>query len=90
MRSGFAAGRREQSNETTLQRFLAKPHVGVLVPDDVTTLYYARIATALRKRGTPIPANDVWIAAQALQHSLTLDTRDEHFCKVPGLKLWRG
>ncbi|MBX3424918.1 MAG: PIN domain-containing protein [Pirellulales bacterium] len=42
------------------------------------------------KRGTPIPTNDVWIAAQALQHNLTLDTRDEHFRKVPGLKLWRG
>ena len=87
LRSGFAVGKRRKSNETQLRKFMSKPLVGLLIPDEETTYYYADIIQKLRRRGTPIPTNDVWIAAQALQHNLTLDTRDEHFRHVPRLKL---
>ena len=57
----------------------------VLMCDDVTALVYGRVKNELRRRGTPIPENDIWIAALALQHGLTLATRDQHFGAVGGL-----
>jgi tRNA(fMet)-specific endonuclease VapC len=48
---------------------------------------YGRIAQQLRRKGRPIPQNDIWIAATALQYDLTLVTRDEHFKQVEGLAL---
>jgi tRNA(fMet)-specific endonuclease VapC len=83
LRSGFAAGNRETNNEAVLRRFLLKPNVGILYPDDQTTHHYAKIYRQLRKQGTPIPANDMWIAALVLQHSLVLFTRDTHFDALP-------
>lgn len=57
----------------------------LLVVDDITSKYYGTVKAALRKKGTPIPENDIWIAALALQHNLTLATRDKHFDEVDGL-----
>ncbi len=57
----------------------------VLSCDDQTARHYGRIAQQLRKKGRPIPQNDVWIAALAMQHNLTLLTRDEHFSNIGGL-----
>jgi len=87
LRAGFIMGSRQRANEANLQAFLARDSVGVLFPDEETTHYYAKINKSLRQRGKPIPTNDIWIAAQALQHNLTLDTRDDHFQRVPKLKL---
>lgn len=58
--------------------------------DGETARHYGRIEQSLRRRGRPIPENDLWIAATALQHSLVLVTRDEHFRAVEGLmtELW--
>ncbi|MCA9234261.1 MAG: type II toxin-antitoxin system VapC family toxin [Planctomycetales bacterium] len=89
IRTGFALGSRRSANERRLAEFLQFQGVGVLLPDEETARHYAEIAADLRRRGSPIPTNDIWIAAAALQHNLTLDTRDEHFRKVSGLKLWR-
>lgn len=61
--------------------------VGVLTPDLETAKIYARVHRELRQQGRPIPTNDMWIAAQALQHGLALDTRDVHFQQVAGLTL---
>lgn len=85
--TGFAQGKDRQSNEAKLRRFLNKPTTDLLLPDERTPEIYARIALALKQQGKPIPTNDMWIAAQALQHGLTLDTRDGHFQHVPGLTL---
>lgn len=63
--------------------------VTVLGCDAATGERYGQIKRALRIKGTPIPENDIWIAAVALQHSLTLATRDEHFQKVDGLLVER-
>lgn len=59
----------------------------VLFPDMETLTHYAAIRTELRDAGTPIPANDVWIAALARQHRLPLVTLDRHFTYVLDLKV---
>ncbi|MCS6920095.1 MAG: PIN domain-containing protein [Fimbriimonadales bacterium] len=63
---------------------LAQP---VLACDEQTARRYAELETALRQQGTPIPPNDVWIAAVALQHDLTLATRDLHYQRIPELEV---
>ena len=87
LRSGFAFGSKRQKNEEVLEKFLASPDIHILVVDSETTNHYASVYSSLRRNGTPIPTNDIWIAALALQHDLTLDTGDSHFQHVPGLKL---
>jgi tRNA(fMet)-specific endonuclease VapC len=87
IRAGFALGRRGSENERTLRKFLAKPGVDVLYPDDGTTRHYAAVYRQLRQQGTPIPTNDIWIAALVLQHDLTLCARDRHFDYLPQLVL---
>lgn len=85
LRAGFAVGAQGPRNEAVLRRFLLKPRVGVLYPDEQTTHHYAAIFRQLRKQGAPIPTNDMWIAALALQHSLILFARDAHFDALPQL-----
>jgi len=87
LRAGFVGGTRRKQNEAVLEKFLSRPNVGVLLPDEATANYYAKVYNDLRRQGTPIPANDIWIASLAIQHNLTLDARDRHFQNVPGLKL---
>ena len=85
LRAGFAAGNQGPRNEAVLRRFLLKPGVGALYADEQTTHHYAAVYRQLRKQGTPIPTNDMWIAALVLQHSLTLFDRDRHFDALPQL-----
>jgi len=61
--------------------------VRVLETTERTTVVYARVRHQLRAAGTPIPENDVWIAATAIEHSLPLATRDKHFKLVRGLEV---
>ena len=79
LRAGFAAGSHEARNEAVLRRFLLKPGVGILYAGEQTTHHYASVYRQLRKQGTPIPTNDMWIAALVLEHSLVLCARDAHF-----------
>lgn len=83
LRAGFALGRRGAENERVLRRFLLKDGVDVLFADDQTTQQYASVFRQLRLQGTPIPTNDIWIAALVLQHGLALHDRDRHFDRVP-------
>jgi tRNA(fMet)-specific endonuclease VapC len=85
LRAGFQAGTRAPQNERVLARFRASPRVSVLYADEETTRHYARVWTRLRTAGTPIPTNDLWIAAIALQHDAVLFTRDGHFRHIPEL-----
>lgn len=85
LRAGFAVGTQGPRNEATLRRFLLKPDVAVLFADEQTTHHYATLYRQLRKQGTPMPTNDMWIAALVLQHSLTLYDRDAHFDSLPQL-----
>ena len=79
LRAGFAVGTQGPRNEAVLRRFLLKPGVRPLYADEQTTHHYASVYRQLRKQGTPIPTNDMWIAALVLQHSLVLFARDAHF-----------
>ena len=85
LRTGFAVGTQGPRNEAVLRRFLLKSRVAVLYADDQTTHHYAAVYRQLRKQGTPIPTNDMWIAALVLQHSLVLLARDSHFDVLPQL-----
>ena len=85
LRAGFAHGRRQAENERTLRRFLLKPGVDALFADDQTTHHYAAVFRQLRRQGTPIPTNDMWLAALVLQHNLALHARDAHFDHLPQL-----
>lgn len=81
--SGFGGGRRRAVNEAGLRDFLAEPRVRVVAVDEETSVRYAAILRALKAAGTPIPTNDVWIAASAMQHGLEVLTADAHFGRVP-------
>jgi predicted nucleic acid-binding protein len=84
--AGFALGTRARKNETVLAKFLRRPAVAVLWPDDQTLRHYAAVFRQLRTQGTPIPTHDLWIAALCLQHGLVLATRDTHFAHLPQLE----
>jgi tRNA(fMet)-specific endonuclease VapC len=83
--AGFAAGQRAEANRKLLARFLAAPRVKLLPLGPETAEHYADVYLGLRRKGTPIPANDMWIAASAREHGLTVLTRDIHFRHVDGL-----
>ena len=82
---GFRHGSRLQRNTADLQGFLANPYVSLLPVGQATAEHYSRIAAALRANGTPIPANDVWIAAHAMETGAQLVSADRHFDVVDGI-----
>lgn len=83
LRTGFAIGRRGADNERVLRRFLMRSGVSILFADDETIQHYVAVFRQLRRQGTPIPTNDLWIAALVLQHNLVLCSRDRHFDTLP-------
>lgn len=85
LRAGLALGRRPTENERALRQFLMTDGVRVLFADEQTTHHYASVFRQLRKQGTPIPTNDMWVAALVLQHNLVLHARDKHFDHLPQL-----
>jgi tRNA(fMet)-specific endonuclease VapC len=84
---GFKGGTKEAENRATIKRFLDKPTASVLQTTSDTAEYWAHIRTALKKAGTPIPTNDIWIAAHAMETGAQLVTFDRHFELVPGLRV---
>jgi tRNA(fMet)-specific endonuclease VapC len=86
--AGFRGGSKFAENRQTLKEFLARPTVALLGASSETAEVFAQIKDVLRKAGTPIPINDVWIAAQAMETGSVLVTYDRHFRHVPGLRLW--
>ena len=83
---GFAAGTREPKNRAELARFLDSPRVEVLGVTAQTADSYALVYAGLRRKGQPIPTNDLWIAASALEHGAALLTRDAHFSHIYRLR----
>ncbi len=83
-RYGIAESEHRAAYEAWLEAQLS--HFKVLDVTDETTIAYAALRVALRRLGRPIPANDVWIAALALQHRLPVLSRDQHFDVVPGIE----
>jgi len=83
-RYGISRSREQKRYEEWLTDYL--PKFLILDIDERTTVPYAAIRSELKRAGTPIPSNDIWIAALCRQHSLPLLTRDRHFDAVPGIK----
>ena len=83
-RYGILHSRQRKDYEQWLADYL--PKFRVLDVDERTTVSYSAIRTELKKAGTPIPSNDVWIAALCRQHSLPIVSRDLHFDSVPGIQ----
>ena len=81
--AGFMKGGRRRTNEDELRRFLASPRVGVLDVTEETAERYAVILNSLWRAGTPIPTNDIWIAATAMEYGLRVLTTDSHYQKIP-------
>mgnify|MGYP001083205680 CR=1 FL=1 len=86
--AGFRAGKKERENRQILERFLSKSTVTILEATIETADIFGLIITSLKKSGTPIPVNDVWIAAHALETGSILVTYDDQFAVIPGLRLW--
>ena len=82
---GFRRGSRLDRNVRELQSFLDNPYVTVLPVGLTTADRYARIAVSLRAKGRPIPSNDIWIAAHAMETGADLVSYDRHFEAVDGL-----
>lgn len=86
---GFALGSHRRENETTLEAFLAEDFVRVLEVTLETARVYGELFASLRRKGTPVPTNDLWIAAATLSEGATLLTFDADFERIGELKLER-
>ena len=82
---GFRSGTRFKENMQDLDMFLSHEVVELLQIGKITSDRYSRIAAQLKRQGTPIPTNDIWIAAQTMEHGAELITSDQHFEKINGL-----
>lgn len=82
LRTGFLLGSRLEQNETDLREFLDNPVVKVLAVDEQVSRHFADIVVDLRRCGTPLPSNDIWIAATAVAASVPVLTCDGHFERI--------
>jgi len=81
--AGFLMGRNEKRNRAILKDFLSSPRAIIAEIDEETSERYAVIVQSLRMKGKPIPTNDLWVAASAMQHGLKILTTDKHYLEVP-------
>lgn len=85
--SGFLLGSKESQNKLELKEFLNSKRVIILNIDARTSEFFALIYKTLRKKGLPIPTNDMWIAAIAMQYNFAVFSYDKHFKYIDKLKL---
>ncbi len=83
--SGFEWGNKTKKNRDELHKFLASARIKIFPLTSDTANFYSQIYFTLRKKGKPIPSNDLWIAAQALENGCVLCSHDKHFNAVDGL-----
>jgi tRNA(fMet)-specific endonuclease VapC len=86
--AGFRGGTKVQQNRGYLKRFLAKSNVKILSATLETAEIFGDLKDKLKRSGSPLPINDVWIAAHALETGSGLITYDSHFQKITGLRRW--
>jgi len=86
--AGFRGGTKVQQNRGYLKRFLAKSSVKILSATLETAEIFGDLKDKLKRSGSPLPINDVWIAAHALETGSVLITYDSHFQKITGLRRW--
>jgi predicted nucleic acid-binding protein len=85
--AGFKGGLRETVNRAELDQFLDSPRVEFLMLDESSADFFALVFNNLKQIGKPVPTNDIWIAASAMQYGRTLATLDSHFSHIVGLSL---
>ena len=83
--AGFDAGNKTKQNKIELQEFLASSRVVVYPITLDTSHFFSQIYCILKRKGKPIPTNDMWIASQALEHGCVVCTHDKHFSFIEGL-----
>jgi len=81
--AGFSMGKKEKKNKEIFEEFVSSPRVRVIDINEETSKRYALVFKYLREKGTPVPTNDLWIAASAMQYGLKLLTADKHYLKIP-------
>lgn len=86
---GFRGGTRNQENRLILERFREKPRTVCVPLTDTTAEWFAEIKHMLKRKGKPIPINDVWIAASCMEHGAQLMSFDGHFAEIDGLLRWQ-
>lgn len=86
--SGFYMGSKTDHNINALLEFLETPGVFVIDISSAIADRYGQIVKTLKKQGTPLPTNDIWIAACAFESGSRLVTYDSHFNKIPGLVIY--
>lgn len=86
--AGFKGGIRETLNRKELDQFLDSTRVELLVLDETSADFFALVFNNLKQIGKPVPTNDIWIAASAMQYGRTLVTLDSHFSYIAGLSLY--
>lgn len=83
--SGFECGNKAKKNRDELQEFLTSSRVKVFPITSDTANFYAQVYSSLKRKGKPIPTNDLWIAAQTLENGCVLCSYDKHFDQIDGL-----
>ncbi|MEW6429385.1 MAG: type II toxin-antitoxin system VapC family toxin [Thermodesulfobacteriota bacterium] len=88
LHAGFHGGNKAAANRKILRDFLRKPSVRPLDATAETAEIFGLVKDKLKRNGTPLPINDVWIAAHALETGSVVVTYDNHFTRIQGLRLW--
>lgn len=83
--AGFECGNQMRKNREELQEFLTVPRIRLFSLTIDTAIFYSHIYASLKRKGKPIPSNDMWIAAQALEKGCVVCTFDQHFNYIEGL-----
>ncbi|MBI3443089.1 type II toxin-antitoxin system VapC family toxin [Candidatus Woesebacteria bacterium] len=88
--AGFQGGTQESKNKKMLEKFLAKSRVEIVPVGQETAEIFGEVKYNLLRRGTPLPINDIWIACCAIEVGAIVISYDEHFAKIPGVRIWNG
>jgi tRNA(fMet)-specific endonuclease VapC len=86
--AGFRGGNKYRENKILFAKFINKSSVEFLNANQTTADIFGQLKETLKVAGTPLPINDIWIAAHALETGSVLITYDKHFIKIPGLRRW--
>ena len=86
--AGFCGGVKEAENKRTLNDFLSKPTVRILSVSKETAEIFGVVKQQMKSAGTPVPINDIWIAAHAIENGSRVVSYDRHFKQIPGVLYW--
>jgi len=86
---GYEGGVQKDLNYKILEKFITDDKIKLLKASLETARIYGEIMVKLNKNGIPVPTNDVWIAAHAIETGSIVITYDKHFLKIPSVKVWK-